>query len=189
MTEWARYYNASGDEPRETLLAAVERFAAPGLAVDLGCGTGRDTVELLRRGWHVVAIDSEEEAISRLRAKTGDDERLETQMARYEDATLPSCDLVNASWSLPFCPPAMFGVVWEQIVDALRPGGRFCGQLFGERDEWATEDDMTFHTREEAERLFVVFELDRFDELEEDGKTALGTPKHWHVFNIVAKKR
>jgi len=102
---------------------------------------------------------------------------------------LPSCDLVNASWSLPFCPPAMFGAVWEQIVDALRPGGRFCGQLFGEQDEWATEDDMTFHTREEAERLFVVFELDRFDELEEDGKTALGTPKHWHVFNIVAKKR
>ena len=73
MTEWARYYDASGDDPRKTLLAAVERFAAPGLAVDLGCGTGRDTVELLRRGWHVVAIDSEEEAISRLHAKTGDD--------------------------------------------------------------------------------------------------------------------
>ena len=29
----------------------LERFAAPGLAVDLGAGTGRDTAELLRRGW------------------------------------------------------------------------------------------------------------------------------------------
>jgi hypothetical protein len=48
---------------------------------------------------------------------------------------------------------------------------------------------MTFHTREEAERLFAGFELERFDELDEDGETALGTPKHWHVFNVVARKR
>ena len=189
MNEWGRYYDATGDKPRDTLLAALGGFASPGLAVDLGCGAGRDTLELLRWGWRVVAIDSEPEAIRRLRASTGDDERLETQVARYEEAELPSCDLLNASWSLPFCPPGVFGVVWERIVDALRPGGRFCGQLFGERDEWATEDDMTFHTREEAEALFGDFELERFDELEEDGKTALGTPKHWHVFNIVARKR
>ncbi len=78
MTEWARYYDATGDEPRETLLDALERFTAPGVAVDLGCGTGRDTVELLRRGWKVVAVDSEEEAIRRLRTATGDAERLET---------------------------------------------------------------------------------------------------------------
>jgi len=189
VNEWTRYYDAAGDEPRDTLLAALEGFESPGLAVDLGCGAGRDTVELLRRGWRVVAIDSEAEAIRRLRAQTGADERLETQVARYEDATLPSCHLVNASWSLPFCAPGVFGVVWERIVDALRPGGRFCGQLFGERDEWAIEDDMTFHTREEAEGLFRDFDLERFDELEEDSKTALGTPKHWHVFNIVALKR
>jgi tellurite methyltransferase len=189
MTEWKRYYDAAGDEPRATLLAALEGFTAPGVAVDLGCGTGRDTVELLRRGWHVVAIDSEAEAIRRLRASTGDDERLQTQVARYENAALPSCDLVNASWSLPFCAPGVFGVVWERIVDALRPGGRFCGQLFGERDEWAVEEDMTFHTRAEAESLFSAFDLERFDEVEEDGKTALGQPKHWHVFNVVALKR
>jgi len=189
MTEWARYYDATGDEPRETLLDALERFTAPGVAVDLGCGTGRDTVELLRRGWKVVAVDSEEEAIRRLRTATGDAERLETQVASYENAMLPSCDLVNASWSLPFCPPEVFDIVWERIVASVRPGGRFSGQLFGERDEWATEEDMTFQTREEAEALLAGFELERFDELEEDGKTALGNPKHWHVFNIVARKR
>jgi tellurite methyltransferase len=189
MTEWARYYDAAGDEPRETLLAALDGFAAPGIAIDLGSGTGRDTVELLRRGWHVVAIDSEDEAIRRLREKTGDDPRLETQVARYDEAALPSCELVNASWSLPFCEPHVFVVVWERIVDALSTGGRFCGQLFGERDEWATEDDMTFHTRDEAEALFCDFELERFDEVEEDGKTALGQPKHWHVFHVVARKR
>ena len=188
MTEWSRYYDAVDDEPRETLLAAVERFAAPGNAIDLGCGTGRDTVELLRRGWHVVAIDSSAEAIRRVRAATGDDERLETQVAAYEEAALPECDLVNASWALPFCRPEIFGVVWERIVDALRPGGRFAGQLFGDRDEWSIEDDMTFHTRTEAEALFRGFELERFDELEEDGETVLKNPKHWHVFHVVARK-
>jgi hypothetical protein len=30
--------------------------------------------------------------------------------------------------------------------------------------------------------------LERFDEIEENGKTALGEPKHWHVFHIVARK-
>ena len=189
MTTWARYYDAAGDDPRDTLLSAVEGFAEPGLAVDLGCGTGRDTVELLRRGWEVVAIDSEEEAIRRLRATTGDDERLQTQVARYEEASWPACDLVNASWSLPFCPPQHFGAVWAQITSALRPGGRFCGQLFGERDAWAVEDDMTFHTRADAKALLRAFELERFDEVEEDSTTALGEPKHWHFFNVVARKR
>ena len=189
MTEWVRYYDATGDVPRETLLAAMEGFATPGVAVDLGCGAGRDTLELLRRGWRVIAIDSEEEAIRRLRANTGDDELLETQVARYEDAAFSSCDLVNASWSLPFCPPDAFDAVWGRIVGAIRSGGRFCGHLFGERDEWSDQSDMTFHSRGEAERLFAAFELEQFDELDEDGETALGTPKHWHVFNIVARKR
>lgn len=188
MNDWSRYYDAVNDEPRDTLVAAAERFAAPGTAIDLGCGTGRDTIELLRRCWHVVAIDSEAEAIRRLRATAGDDERLTTQVAAYEHAALPECDLVNASWSLPFCRPEVFGVVWSRIVDSLRPGGRFAGQLFGDRDEWSTESGMTFHTRAQAEALFVDFELERFDEVEEDGETVLKNPKHWHVFHVVAHK-
>ncbi|MGQ9869558.1 hypothetical protein [Leptodesmis sp.] len=36
------------------------------VAVDLGCGDGRDTVELLRRDWQVLAIDGEPQAIARL---------------------------------------------------------------------------------------------------------------------------
>lgn len=64
--DWSTYYTAvSGKPPRETLVAAIEAFAREDagnahrvrLALDLGCGEGRDTRELLRRGWSVVAID------------------------------------------------------------------------------------------------------------------------------------
>ena len=188
MRDWGRYYAAAGDEPRETLLQAADGFAAPGLAVDLGCGNGRDTVELLKRGWSVIAIDGQAQAIELLRSRTGDDPRLETQAAAYADATWPTVDLVNASWSLPFCPPALFASVWDRVVSSLREDGRFAGQLFGERDGWAPADDITFLPRERAEELLAPFALERFDEVEEDSQTATGKPKHWHVFHIVARK-
>ena len=186
---WRRYFDHAGDDPRETLREAILHFEAPGLAVDLGCGTGRDTAELLRTGWNVVAIDGEQNAIDRLRARLADvDGRLETQVARFEDARWPLCDLLNASFSLPFCPPDRFGEVWSRIVDSIRPGGRFSGQLFGDRDEWAGSG-IVVQTRGEAEELLRPFEVERLDEVDEDGSTLFGTPKHWHLYHVVARKR
>jgi tellurite methyltransferase len=189
VSDWAEYYAATGDDPRETLVQAADAFDKAGFAVDLGCGTGRDTFELLRRGWDVLAIDGEQQAIDLVRERAGDDPRLDTQVARYEKARWPACDLVNASWALPFCAPASFAEVWERVVRSLHSGGRFAGQLFGERDGWAPADDITFLTRADAEALFGQFEAERFDEVEEDSQTALGEPKHWHVFHVVARKR
>lgn len=188
MSDWGRYYAAAGEEPRETLVAAAAAFDVPGLAVDLGCGTGRDSVELLRRGWRVIAIDGEQQAIDLVRERAGDDPRLETQVASFESARWPDCDLVNASWSLPFCAPAAFPRLWERVVESIRAGGRFSGHLFGDRDGWAPNEEITFLTSERARALFDAFGLERFDEVEEDSQTALGAPKHWHVFHVVARK-
>jgi tellurite methyltransferase len=162
------------------------------VAVDLGCGAGGDTAELLRRGWHVIAVDAEAEAIERLRRRTdlgprGLD-RLETVVARFQDAVWPPVDLVNASWALPFCPPGLFTQVWRRVVASLDSGGRFSGQLFGDRDGWRRERDLTFVTSRRVSSLLRSFEAERLDEIEEDGTTALGEPKHWHVFHVVARK-
>jgi SAM-dependent methyltransferase len=192
---WTRYYDAAGEEPRDTLLRALELFGSEqGHAVDLGCGTGRDTAELLRRGWSVLAVDAEEEAITRLRAKLGEPEGLSTQVSRFEDFRFPDAHLVNSSFAFPFCPPAAFPLIWKRMASSLVPGGRFAGHLFGDRDDWArtggspTKGEITFHTRGEVDDLVRPFEVELLDEFEEDHPTATGEDKHWHAFRLVLRK-
>ena len=207
---WTRYYDAIGEEPRETLLIALDRREresegrrAEPFAVDLGCGSGRDTAELLKRGWRVLAIDSEPAGIDRLVqhvADDGDTARLQTRVARFEDASWPVADLVNSSYALPFCPADSFMAVWDRIIASLLPGGRFCGQLFGDRDEWATASKasardwdlppgMSFHSKEDVRMLLADLDIEHLDEVDEDGTTATGDAKHWHLFHVVARKR
>jgi len=205
---WTRYFDAAGEDPRPTLLAALDLFdAEPNdperLAVDLGCGTGRDTFELLRRGWRVVAIDAQEEAIRRVlqSAKRFSSDRLETQVAEFASAQWLTAALVNASYSLPFCAPGSFVRLWERITTSLPSGGRFCGQLFGDHDEWASMPDastaewtpsgnaMTFLTRSEVEHLLRDYAIEQLIEVDEVGPTATGPDKHWHLFHVVARKR
>ena len=191
--DWVRYYDEQEDrEPRDLLLQALasfEREGRTGHAVELGCGQGFDTAELLRRGWDVDAVDGSDEGIHRLRERVGDvGTRLRTVVSRMEDAEIRSADLVYASFSLPYCRPDAFPRLWSDIREAIRPGGRFAGQLFGDRDTWAsTEDDMTFFDIPAARDLFDGFTLESFEEEEEDGE-AWGRMKHWHVFHAIARR-
>jgi tellurite methyltransferase len=192
--DWVAYYEATaGRPPRRTLLDALQRFAptpSPRLAVDLGSGDGRDAIELLRRGWSVLAIDAEPAAIERLRARPDlpAGATLTCLCQRFENAAWPPADLVNASFSLPLCPPDRFGDLWARIVASLKPGGRFAGQLYGERDGWAGRPGTTHMTRAAAERLLRDLHVELFEEEESDAVTARGKPKHWHIFHIVARR-
>lgn len=194
--DWAAYYEKTGQRPpRRTLVFALDRFDAEGLppgrqAADLGCGSGRDTIEILRRGWPVVAVDSAVSAIEQLLARPDLPEgaRIETQNVGYEEMTLPPCHLINAAFSLPLCPREDFPAVWAKIDAALRPGGRFSGQLYGDRDSWAGDPTMTHLTRAEAEALIARYETEMFEEEEDDSVTPRGVAKHWHIFHIVIRK-
>ncbi len=192
---WVEYYAATADRPpRRTLLEAIARFASsatPRLAVDLGCGDGRDAVELLRRSWSVLAIDSEPAALERLqhRPDLPQGARLSCLCQRFEDATWPPADLVNASFSLPLCPPDRFPELWARIVASLKPGGRFSGQLYGNRDGWAGRPGMTHMSRASAEHLLADLRVELFEEEETDSVTPRGKPKHWHIFHVVAQRR
>ena len=185
---WSDYYAANdGREPRRALLDVLVADG-PGRAIDLGCGSGIDTLAMLRRGWHVLAIDAEREAIDRLEARVPTDltGRLETRVSRMEDAELPATDLVHASFSLFFCDPARFPEVWRRIADAVAGGGRFVGELLGDRDTWAPEDDISAFTERQARALFDGWTVERFEVEDDDGEACSG-PKHWHVFHVVAR--
>jgi SAM-dependent methyltransferase len=193
--EWRSYYEKTGTRPpRKTLIHALDRFEAegrpPGFALDLGCGSGRDTIEILRRCWPVLAIDAEQSAIEALSARDDlpDGARLETRVARFEETTLPAADLINSAFALPLCTPPAFADLWQRILDRLRPGGRFSGQLFGTNDSWVGNPTITFLTRPEAEALLAPLTVEMFDEEEDDSVTPWGSEKHWHIFHIVARK-
>jgi trans-aconitate methyltransferase len=188
---WTEYYRKTeGRPPRPTLLDALGRFAAPGFAVDLGCGDGRDTIELLRRGWPVLAIDSEPAALARLaaRADLPAANALETRVARFEDAAWPPADLVNASFALFFCAACDFPALWKKIVASLKPGGRFAGQLLGERDSWAGRRHIVVHDGVALERLLADLAVERHEIEETDSVTPRGEAKHWHLHHLVLRK-
>jgi len=197
VEDWAGYFDAvSGKPPRETLVLALKLFDGEGVtrfprvAVDLGAGEGRDTAELLRRGWRVDAIDAHPESLMRIwnRADLVNTDRLTTTRATYEQCVLPACDLLNASYALPFCSPPPFGAVWAKIGAAVRPGGRFAGQFFGDRDTWATIPGRSHQTEAQVRAMLVGWEVEQFQVEENDKPTSMGEQKHWHIFHVVARK-
>ncbi|HKT18600.1 MAG TPA: class I SAM-dependent methyltransferase [Stellaceae bacterium] len=193
--DWDAYYAATaGRPPRRTLLWALDQFVpqpAAARAADLGCGDGRDTIELLRRGWEVIAIDAEPRALERLaqRPDLPQGARLMPCRGRFEEVGWPEVDLVNASFALPLCRAAEFPALWRKIARSLKPGGRFAGQLYGTRDSWAADRAMMFFDEADARRLFDAYALEMFDIEESDSVTPRGSAKHWHIFHIVARRR
>jgi SAM-dependent methyltransferase len=194
--DWPGYFAAVlGLAPRETLLTALDSFAREGfiggLAVDVAAGEGRDSLALLERGWQVVATDSHPEAFTHLwsRVPEAARARLRTVEVDFAEMEIPRCDLVNASFALPFCEPRHFPALWSRIVEAIRPGGRFAGQFFGDRDTWASMPGRSHHSREQVMQLLESFEIETMREEERDDTPEVRKPKHWQIFHVTAKKR
>ncbi len=199
---WPDYYAVTVDRPAwHTVTEAIALFAAedvaageataePRLAVDLGCGAGRDARELLRNGWRVLAIDTEHDAVDALWAATeaSDLPRLQTLVADIGSFILPPCDLVNASVSFQFLEPAAYARTFAQIASALNKGGRFCGLLYGDRDEAAADPAYTCPSPDQIRGWLAAFEIESWNEREEDGTMALGDPHHIHLVEVVARR-
>lgn len=194
FTAAALYYQSTlSKEPHETLKLAHEKFAQEGrrsgFAVDIGCGSGRDTMFLIRNGWRVMAIDKEPIAFDYLNAQVDASLRplLSTLAEPMETACIAPADLINASLALPFCRPQFFARLWRSIVEALQPGGRFAGHFFGEKDMWAHEVTQTHHTRCSVLHLLEGWEVEHFEEVEDDADID-SQLEHRHIFQVVARK-
>jgi SAM-dependent methyltransferase len=162
----------------------------PRFAVDLGCGAGRDTRELLRADWRVLAVDREPGAETALGAAVEPNlrARLQIQIEDLATVAIPPCDLVNASLCLPFLNPEAFAGTWRRITEALPVGTRFAAMLFGDRDESASDVEMTCPPPEQVRADLAGFEIEFWSDKEEDTRTALGEPHHFHLIEFVARK-
>lgn len=65
------------------------------------------------------------------------------------------------------------------------------GNFFGLNDSWIKiNEQMVFLSKKQVLDLFKdSFEIIEFNEVEKDGKTGLGKMKHWHIYNVIAKKK
>ncbi len=218
--DWPGYFNAVEGKPaRETLVKALTLFEGEDAkggkkrertAIDLGCGEGRDTRELLRRKgrarWMLFVTDGSARGVDILldslrpaeHARVCAVQCVMESLPRIYPGSVPvglkerateQVDLVNASFSLPFCPMRELPKLWAWIDRRIKPGGRFAGQLFGDRDTWAHARKTTGISRTKVERMFRGYVFEELREEEKDDQTSMGELKHWHVFHIVARKR
>jgi tellurite methyltransferase len=191
--DWASYYAAqAGRPPRPLLRTVLDRWQAagnrPGFAIDLGCGDGADTLELLRQGWTVLTVDRQAAAITLVERNVPDRQRprLQTLVADFTALALPAADLIYCGWSLPHCPAARFTGTWRNIRAALRPHGRITAHLLGHRDDWAPDPASSAFGPDALVALLAGLDVEHLEEIEED-RDSFDGPKHWHYYEIIAR--
>ncbi len=185
------YENTKGALPHSIVKKFISMSPTPKKAIDLGCGAGRDTIYLIEHGWNVLAIDREN--VERLifeKLNQEQQKRLKFSKQNFENVKLEDANLIVANFSLPFCNKIYFNEFWNKVINSISKEGYFVGNFFGIKDSWHTEKkQMVFLTENEILDLFrESFSIIELNEIENDGKTAIGTFKHWHIYNIIAKK-
>jgi tellurite methyltransferase len=186
---WNEYYKATKENPpREILLSAISYLHNKNTAIDIGAGSLNDSRYLLEQGFDVTAIDKS--PLITEEAQSINNEKFHAFNTSCEKYNFPenSFDLASAMFSLPFVEPESFDYVFDKIKKSLNPSGVFCGQFFGDKDEWSSDRNMTFHTKYQIEELLKDFEIISIDEKEEDSLTAARSMKHWHIFEVIARK-
>jgi tellurite methyltransferase len=188
--DWGAFYSLTRDSSAWPLLVRATSLAVKnGRALDLGAGAGRDTRYLLRQGFDVTAVDADPRAVALLSTLPRAHLRVVQSTFDNFDFDFASYDLISSQFALPFMSRDRFDEVLSQLKAALAPGGIFAGQFFGIHDQWNTPDsNMTFLTRAEAEAYLSDLETIEFSEEDADGHVADGSPKHWHVFHILARR-
>ena len=138
-----RHLNSLPDLPPELLVVNTACDLQPGRALDLACGTGRNAVWLVERGWKVTAVDGSPVAIDMLRKR---DPKIDARVADLERGEFI---IEPESWELivicrylqrDLFEPAKCGVVPGGVMVAIvRLQGRYGlnpGELVRYFDGW-----------------------------------------------------
>lgn len=188
---WKKYVEETATRPpRPLLIEAIQYVEEKNEALDLGAGALNDSKHLISEGFKkVTAIDMDDASSAKAKEISfGGFSFIQSTYANFPFAK-EKYDLVNAQYALPFNPPDTFNEVLEKVIGSLKKGGVLVGQFFGDRDSWNVKDSgKTFHTIDEAKKTLSHMRIVEFREEEKDKSTALGVPKHWHVFHFIVIK-
>jgi demethylmenaquinone methyltransferase/2-methoxy-6-polyprenyl-1,4-benzoquinol methylase len=134
VAEQLRYYRARAAEydatsygavsaERDSVPSIVDRLEISGDVVELACGTGIWTAELVRHAATLTALDGAPEMLDLARRRVPVSVRFE-QVDLFDWIPMSSWDVVFFSAWLSHVPADRFEAFWSSVATALRPGGR-----------------------------------------------------------------
>ena len=186
MKDWSNYQeNTYNDKVCNLLVEFLDKYNVE-RAIDLGCGSGNESVYMVHHGIHVLSIDRQLNKDYILNRLTEEEKNNVSFLeSSFEDVTLPKTQLVTAFFSIPFCNPINFDVLWNKIYESLEVNGYFVGQLFGDRDDFKDFPLVNTFTKEEVQELLKNYTIIKMEEVEYVREL---DNKKWHFFDIIAKK-
>lgn len=104
--------------------AALERFHPAGRVLELACGTGWWTEQLVRWAGELTAVDASAEVLELNRRRVGDARVRRVQADLFAWTPDGAYDVVFFSFWLSHVPPERFDAFWAMVRGALAPGGR-----------------------------------------------------------------
>ena len=159
------YYNKHAEEfTASTFEVDMEILYQPFLAellegtriLDVGCGSGRDTLAFKNKGYQVYAIDYSEELVKKATRLTGIPIKLQSF---YEIDVDEAYDGIWACASLLHCERDRLAEVVGKLITALKPNGvLYISFKYGNGDREKDGRQFTDLNKEQAELLLNQFE-------------------------------
>jgi SAM-dependent methyltransferase len=151
------------DEPAKILEEAEAWLEPPGLALDVACGAGRNSLQLARRGFTVVSVDISWNGLQRLAHRASDDE-----LPIYPiHADLERFVLPEATFDVIVNTRFLLRSLFFEFRKALKPGGLLVFESFNvEEIETLGGDIRREYALERGELLeaFSDFEILLYEE-------------------------
>ena len=187
MKDWTNYQNKTyGDDACKLIIDFLDKYKVDS-AIDLGCGSGNETVYMVKSGIEVLAIDRQLNKDFILNRLSDDEKKLISfKEGSFENIELPKTQLLTAFFSIPFCNPNNFDELWTKIYNSIEDNGYFVGQLFGDRDAWNVVDSINTFPIDKVKEYLKKFKIIKLEEVEYVRES---DNKKWHFYDIIAQKK
>jgi len=132
MENFKRFYeNTRNAFPHENIKEFISFNIKNGKAIDLGCGTGRDTIFLIKHNWDVISIDNKNtEAFITENLSQSELKKFKFIQSNFENLYLEENNLIVANYSLPFCKKEYFPTLWNKITSSIQKDRLFRWKFF-----------------------------------------------------------